>query len=119
MYLQPDRTHCFSDWLPHVIDMVNFYNGDLTFLFPKIMLPLNYLMSFQSLNSTYCAKNITDEILENIGNDNSSLTSGTLMELVKIGPRLAKLWFGTTVHEHKGNYSTRINMIKESIANMI
>ena len=83
------------------------------------MLPLNYLMSFQSLNSTYCAKNITDEILENIGNDNSSLTSGTLVELVKIGPRLAKLWFGTTVHEHKGNYSTRINMIKESIANRI
>ena len=63
----------------------------------------------QSLNSTSCARNITDEILEHISNDDLHLTSGTLIELVNIGPRLADLWSLPDInHVNNGNYSTKI-----------
>ena len=64
----------------------------------------------QSQNISSCARNITQEILANIDTPELNLTSGTLMELVEVGPRLASLWQipEDANYTVSGNYSTMI-----------
>ena len=46
----------------------------------------------QSNNASSSAKNITNLILDNIRDSDLRLTSGTLIELVRVGPKLSGLW---------------------------
>ena len=46
----------------------------------------------QANNPTSYAKNITEEILENIDSEGTELTSGTVFKLIEVGPKLSEHW---------------------------
>jgi len=81
---QPDRTNCYSNWLDRVISMSN--------------------------DASSSAKEITEEILENISNEELRLTSGTVIELIKVGSKLSDLWSMSPIYNSTSMAHENVNL---------
>ena len=80
---QPDRTQCVSTWLADVISKV----------FSLFLCKINSSYFFLQANTpNFYAKNITEEILDNIDKEGTELTSGTVFKLIEVGPKLSEHW---------------------------
>ena len=67
----------------------------------------------QSKDPAASAKDITGEILENIGCEpEKEMTSGTLIALVYVGPRLPDLWAMEATEGGKRNQNLSLSIVQ-------
>ena len=67
----------------------------------------------QSKDPAASAKDITEEILENIGSEpEKEMTSGTLIALLHVGPRLPDLWAMEATEGGKRNQNLSLSIVQ-------
>ena len=72
------------------------------------------------VNNGTCAKNITEEILENISNEDLALPSGTLIKLMKnVFPNLSFLWGMAPLSESAKVMEENVNLSSSIVQDFI